>query len=100
MDALGEDEQFEPSTASPADRTAAHERMEHGRSVEICGEVCPTPSHAWCADDLQEEYFEAMVEGDGDCDSVNGDQDEVDNITLGMCTWIVFCAFFCFFFAW
>ena len=34
MDALGEDEQFEPSTASPADRTAAHERMEHWRSVE------------------------------------------------------------------
>ena len=36
--------------------------------------------------DLQEEFFDAMAEGDDDCDSVNGDQDEVDNITLGMCT--------------
>ena len=49
------------------------------------------------SDDLQEEFFDAMAEGDDDCDSVNGDQDEVDNITLGMCTWIVFCAFLCLF---
>ena len=97
MDALGEDEQFEPSTASPADRTAAHELME---VTEIGGEVCPTPSCAWRASDVREEFLDAMAEGDSDCDSVNGDQDEVDNITLGMCTWIVFCAFLCLFFAW
>ena len=36
MDALGDGEHFEPSTASPADRTAVHERTE---VTETGGEV-------------------------------------------------------------
>ncbi len=56
-------------------------------------EWCPTTSHAWVAADLQEEFFDAMAMGGDDCDSVNGNPDEVDNVRLGMRPGSVFCAF-------
>ena len=55
-------------------------------------ELCPTTSHAWVA-----LFFDAMAMGDDDCDSVNGNPDEVDNITLGMRAGSVFARCYDFF---